>query len=256
MGILVAMLSTSAQAQDVAVYAAGSLREAFTEIAQLWREQGGAPVALTFGASGLLRERIEQGEPAQAFASADTEHPQRLAAAGGWGAPVVFTRNALCALAAPQLQLTSQTLLATLLRPDVRIGTSTPKADPSGDYAWAMFQRAELVHPGAYAALDAKALKLTGGADAPQPPAGRGMYAWLMDKDRADVFLTYCTNAVASRRELPRLQVVQLPAELQVAAAYGLAVRGGTPPQARGFADFLRGPAGQGVLQRLGFGAP
>ena len=33
-----------------------------------------------------------------------------------------------------------------------------------------------------------------------------------MDAGQADVFLTYCTNAVAARREVPRLQVVALPA--------------------------------------------
>ena len=87
-----------ADAAPVQVYAAGSLREAFTEIARDHEARTGQKVALTFGASGLLRERIEKGEPAQVFASADPDHPQRLAARGGWQAPVVFTRNALCAL--------------------------------------------------------------------------------------------------------------------------------------------------------------
>ena len=87
-----------ADAAPVQVYAAGSLREAFTEIARDHEARTGQKVALTFGASGLLRERIEKGEPAQVFASADTDHPQRLAARGGWQAPVMFTRNALCAL--------------------------------------------------------------------------------------------------------------------------------------------------------------
>ena len=79
-------------------------------------------------------------------------------------------------------------MLATLLRADVRVGTSTPKADPSGDYAWALFRRADKVQPGAYAQLDAKALKLTGGADSPKPPAGRGTYAWVMDQRQALFF--------------------------------------------------------------------
>ena len=94
-------------ATNVTVYAAGSLREAFTEIAREHEVRTGQKVALTFGASGLLRERIESGEPAMVFASADTEHPQRLARAGDWGAPQVFTRNALCALAAPGVPVTT-----------------------------------------------------------------------------------------------------------------------------------------------------
>lgn len=245
-----------ADAAPVQVYAAGSLREAFTEIARDHEARTGQKLALTFGASGLLRERIEKGEPAQVFASADTDHPQRLAARGGWQAPVVFTRNALCAITSEQISATPDTLLATLLRSDVRVGTSTPKADPSGDYAWALFRQADTLQPGAYAQLDAKALKLTGGASSPKPPAGRGTYAWVMEQRQADVFLTYCTNAVAAQAELPRLRVVQLPPALQVGAAYGLTVRADAPAAAQAFAQALRQPAAQAVLRRLGFGQP
>lgn len=245
-----------ADATPVQVYAAGSLREAFTEIARQHEARTGQPVALTFGASGLLRERIEKGEPAQVFASADTDHPQRLAARGGWQPATVFTRNALCALTSEQINATPDTLLATLLRADVRVGTSTPRADPSGDYAWALFRKADGVQPGAYAQLDAKALKLTGGADSPKPPAGRGTYAWVMDQRQADVFLTYCTNAVAAQAEVPRLRVVQLPAALQVGAAYGLTVRSDAPASATTFAQTLLQPPAQAVLQRMGFGKP
>jgi molybdate transport system substrate-binding protein len=239
----------------VHLYAAGSLREALTEVARQYEAQTGQKVQLTFGASGLLRERIEKGEPAQVFASADTDHPQRLAQAGGWQAPVLFARNQMCALAAPTLRATSETLLDTLLSPAVRVGTSTPKADPSGDYAWALFRRADAVRPGAYAALDAKALKLSGGPDSPQPPAGRGTYAWLMDEGKADVFLTYCTGAVGAQREVPRLQIVQAPADLQVAASYGLTARQGDA-QAAQLVQYILSPPAQAVLRRVGFGAP
>jgi molybdate transport system substrate-binding protein len=240
----------------LSVYAAGSLREVMTEVAGAWEARTGHKMALTFGASGLLRERIEKGEPAQVFASADTDHPQRLATAGGWQPPTVFTRNAMCALTGAQVNATPATLLATMLRPDIRVGTSTPKADPSGDYAWALFRKADVVQPGAYAALDAKALKLTGGADSPKPPAGRGTYAWVMDEGQADVFLTYCTNAVSSQREVPRLKIVQVPAELQVGAAYGLTVRAGAPDAARDFLQHLMAEPAQAVFRKAGFGAP
>ena len=126
----------------------------------------------------------------------------------------------------------------------------------TGDYAWALFRQADKIQPGAYAQLDAKALKLTGGADSPKPPAGRGTYAWVMDQRQADVFLTYCTNAVAAQAEVPRLRVVQLPAALQVGAAYGLTVRADAPVAAQAFASALRQPPAQAVLQRLGFGQP
>lgn len=248
--------TATAQAPGPAVFAAGSLREAFTEIASLWTAQGRPAPVLTFGASGLLRQRIEQGESAQVFASADTGHPQALAVRGGWQAPVVFTRNVLCALVQPGLDTTPQTLLTTLLRADVRVGTSTPRADPSGDYAYALFGRAEALQPGATARLEAKALQLTGGPTSAAPPAGRGTYAWLMDTGQADVFLTYCTNAVAALREVPRLRKVDVLPQLQVGADYGLTLREGASADAREFVQFLRSAPAQGVLLRLGFGAP
>ena len=246
----------AAVGDPVQVYAAGSLRDALTEIARDHEARTGQKVVLTFAASGLLRERIEQGAPAQVFASADTKHPQRLANQGQWQAPVVFTRNTLCALAQGTVAVTSDTLLGTMLQPQVRLGISTPKADPAGDYAWALFQKAEALQPGATARLEAKALQLTGGANSAQAPAGRNTYAWVMEQNRADVFLTYCTNAVAARAEVPSLQVVAVPEALQVGAAYGLTVRAGAPAQAQAFAQAVLQPPAQAVFRRLGFAAP
>ena len=243
-------------AAPVQVYAAGSLREVMTAIAVDHEARTGQSVALTFGASGLLRDRIERGANAQVFASADIEHPQRLANQGGWKAPQVFTRNELCALTSGRINATPATLLATMLQPQVRVGTSTPVADPSGDYAWALFRKAEAVQPGAFATLSAKALKLTGGPESPRPPAGHGTYAWVMAQGQADVFLTYCTNAVAAQKEVPTLKIVQVPPPLQVGAAYGVTVRERAPAAAGAFAQALLAPPAQAVFQRYGFGAP
>ncbi|WP_288483168.1 molybdate ABC transporter substrate-binding protein [uncultured Acidovorax sp.] len=246
----------AAGADPVQVYAAGSLRDALTEIARDHEARTGQKVVLTFAASGLLRERIEQGAPAQLFASADTKHPQRLANQGQWQAPVIFTRNTLCALAQSAVAVTPDTLLSTILQPQVRLGISTPKADPAGDYAWALFQKADALQPGATARLEAKALQLTGGANSAQAPAGRNTYAWVMEQNRADVFLTYCTNAVAALAEVPSLQVVAVPEALQVGAAYGLTVRAGAPAHAQAFAQAVLQPPAQAVFRRLGFAAP
>ena len=138
----------------VQVYAAGSLREALTRIARDHEARTGQRVQLTFGPSGLLRERIarqgasgaaaaDAGPRAQVFASANMAHPRQLAEDGGWQAPVVFTRNQLCLLTSDKLHVVPATVLGTLLRPEVRLGTSTPGADPAGDYAWAFFRLAE-----------------------------------------------------------------------------------------------------------------
>jgi len=46
--------AAGAQPLDVQLYAAGSLREALTEVAQNFEAETGQKVTLTFGASGLL----------------------------------------------------------------------------------------------------------------------------------------------------------------------------------------------------------
>jgi len=256
--LLVATTIPAAAQQAVSVYAAGSLREALTNVAKEYEAKTGERIALTFGASGLLRERIEReqkaGESAQVFASADTGHPRTLAQKGGWAAPAVFARNTLCALTQANVSTTPATLLDTMLAPTTRLAASTPKSDPSGDYAWELFRKADGVKTGSYATLDAKTLKLVGAADSPQPPAGRTAYGWLMDENRADVFLIYCTNAIAAQREVPRLKVVAVPPSLSVGAHYGLTVKQDAGPAAWRFAWYLLGAEGQFTLARSGFG--
>jgi ABC-type molybdate transport system substrate-binding protein len=248
-----------AQQSPVPVFAAGSLRGPLTEAAKAFEaDAGGAPVALAFGASGLLLDRIKTGADAQVFASANMAHPQALSAAGSFGPTQVFTRNALCALVRPGLAVDSTNLVATLLRSDVKLGTSTPKADPSGDYAFEMFQRIEgtgAAPAGSGTALAAKALQLTGGPTSPPPPADRNVYGVLVASGQADVFITYCTNAVVARREQPQLQVVDIAPAINVAADYGLAVRKDASPAAQAFAAYLLSPAEQAILRKAGFGA-
>lgn len=245
-----------AQAQEpVRLYAAGSLRSALTEVARSFQQASGTPVATTFGASGLLRERIEKGEPAEVFASADMGHPQRLAAAGRSGAVSLFTRNRLCALAAPRVAVSTGNLLDKLLDPGVKLGMSTPKADPSGDYAMLLYARAEKLRPGAQAALEKKALRLTGGPDSPPPPKDRSVYGMLVERGEADIFLTYCTNALEAKREVPALDLVQVPEALAVGADYGLTLVKGARPEAERLAQYVMSAPGQAILSKYGFSA-
>ena len=102
MGLLVASNGSVLAQEAVRLYAAGSLRVALTEVAVAFEKQEGIPVATEFGASGLLRERIEKGAPAEVFASADMGHPETLQKAGRSGPVVLFARNQLCALASPR----------------------------------------------------------------------------------------------------------------------------------------------------------
>jgi molybdenum ABC transporter molybdate-binding protein len=246
----------SVRAQEpVQLYAAGSLRVALTDVAAEFEKQERIPVATEFGASGLLRERIEKGAPAEVFASADMGHPERLHKEGRSEPVSLFARNQLCALASPKVDVTTATLLDVLLDSKIRVGSSTPKNDPSGDYTWAMFEKAENIRSGAYAALSDKALKLVGGADAPPPPQDRSVYTMLMQENKADVFLTYCTNAILAAREAPGLKVIQLPESLAVGAEYGMTVINGASAAAKRLSQFILSARAQEILVKHGFAA-
>jgi ABC-type molybdate transport system substrate-binding protein len=214
---------------------------------------------LVFGASGLLRERLQSGEAADVFASANLEHPQALAAAGRAEPVQRFTRNTLCALAAPSFSLAGRTLAQRLLDPAVRVATSTPLADPSGDYAFALFERIEAAGAapaGSAERLKSKALQLTGGPNSPPPPEGRNVYGAIVAAGAADVFITYSTVAEVARSEQPQLQVLAIPPAINVHADYGLVVLRPASAHAQRFVQFVLSPPAQARLRALGFAAP
>jgi molybdate transport system substrate-binding protein len=255
--VVVLTMTMQARATDpVQLYAAGSLRTALTEIAAAFEAQTSIKVRAKFGPSGTLKDEIAGGARADVFASANMEHPQALASARKGGPVILFARNRLCALARPGIAVVTATLLDRMLDPSVKLGTSTPRADPSGDYAWEVFRKAEKLRPGAFAALERKALKLVGGPDAPTAPAGRTVYGVLIAEGKADLFLTYCTNAMEAKREVAGAQIVALPDQLAVGADYGLTVIANASPDAYRFAMSILSGDGQRVLAKHGFSAP
>ncbi len=233
-------------APTLRIYAAGSLRAAFEALVKASGLPPGAAI-LTTGASGLLRQRLEQGEQADLFASADLGQPRRLQAAGRSGPVVLFARNRLCAIGRQSLHLDQANLLARLLDPAVKLAISTPGADPSGDYAWAVFKRAEALRPGAQAALKAKAIPFGGGA----APKSGTLRETLFLSGQADIVLGYCSGAPALLGAVPGLTSVPLPPDIAVTAEYGLTIL--TPdPEAARFALFTLSEAGQAILARSG----
>jgi len=261
LAILLACLSSpmAASAQtapnEVRVHAAGSLRAALTDSAAAFEAtQAGARVKFTFGPSGVLKDRIAGGEATDVFASANMTHPEALAAAGHAGPVQRFARNTMCALVRPGLDVATDTLVQRMLDPALKLGVSTPRADPAGDYAVQVFERIEQGGvAGAAGRLSAKALQLTGGPDSPPPPADRSVYGVLVAQGTADLFLTYCTNAVIAVREQPGQRSVPVPEAFNVSASYGVTVLMGAREDARRFVDFLLSPAGQAVLGQHGF---
>ena len=241
----VIVVSTPGRADTIQLYAAGSLRAALTEVAKSFEAETGTSVQAKYGPSGLLKDEIAGGARADLFASANMEHPQALGAVKKSGPVQLFARNRLCALVKPGLNVDGANLLERMLDPTIKLATSTPKADPSGDY--------ESIRSGARTALETKAAQLTGRAESPQPPAGRNVYGWHVGEGRADIFLAYCTAAREAQKQNPEQQIVQLRESIALGADYGLTVIAGAPAAADRFAQFILSPAGQKILTGHGF---
>jgi molybdate transport system substrate-binding protein len=252
---LISLLLTipAASADTLRVVGAGSLATAFSDL--LRRFPAGPDTVGTpeFGPSGLMREKIEAGADVDLFASADMAQAERLAAGHPDRFVINFTRNRLCAIARSAVGLTPANMLERLLDPTVRLATSTPGADPAGDYAFAVFARADAARAGARAALQAKAQQLYGGgARTPLLIPGKGALDGIFIADRADVALAYCSGAPEVVAAVSGLTVVPLPAELTVGPAYGMVVLTAKPVAFR-FATFVMSETGQALLKAHGF---
>ncbi|PJZ03301.1 molybdenum ABC transporter substrate-binding protein [Pantoea rodasii] len=229
--------------------AAGSLRSVWPPLMAAFSAQSGLRTETDFGPAGLLRQRIEQGENCDLFASANLQHPaklvqQRIAMNMGR-----FAANALCLTVKRDVVTNSDNWLSLLLRDDLRLATSTPLCDPSGDYTWQLFNNIELAHPGCGEKLKQKARTLVGGPDSLPLPAGELAARWLIDHQHTEMFIGYASYA-------PRLvchsqlQVFAIPDPFNVQAEYGWAT---LTPAAEPLATFLHSASAQTLLKQHGF---
>ena len=80
--------------ETVTVFAASSLTDAFGDLAEEFeRDRPGVEVRLVFGGSSSLALQLEEGAPADVFASADQRIMQRAGAAGVVGPDRTFATN-------------------------------------------------------------------------------------------------------------------------------------------------------------------
>jgi molybdate transport system substrate-binding protein len=252
LGLLLATAAASgAQADPLKIFAAGSLSGVIGELVAASGIPAASVAPPVFGPAGLLGERIEGGEIADVFASADMHQPQRIAAERPAVNVVPFARNRMCAIGGKSLGMTPSTVLDRMLDPSLRLATSTPGADPGGDYALAVFTRAEAVHRGAQATLQAKAQALYGGPTAMVPTNGHTPGGAILLAKRADILLYYCSAGADVVREVPDSVSVPLPAALEPVPVYGMAVLSPNPDASR-FALFTLSPRGQAILAQHG----
>jgi molybdenum ABC transporter, periplasmic molybdate-binding protein len=233
---------------SLTLFAAGSLRRAFIPLIERFTAQTAIPVNLNFGPAGLLRERIEAGEACDVFASANTQHPQTLIALGLARESQIFARNTLILTARRHLEGDALTLLRN---PDLRLATSTPGCDPSGDYTWQLFDNLNSLEPGLGEQLKSRAVQLVGGRDSLSIPSGEIASKWLLQQDLTDLFIGYAHYAAALMHD-DTLRVVELPHAQNIRCDYHVA-RLAESENAQKLYAFILADVGQRCLRDAGF---
>lgn len=224
------------------VLAAGSLHGAWPQLMALFPH----PVDTQFGPAGLLRERIEAGEPCDLFVSANVAHPQALLQNGRARSIAVFASNTLCLTVRSDALREGDDWLSLLTRPDLCLATSTAGCDPSGDYTQELFTRMGE----AGVAVRERALALVGGRESAPVPPGKLAAEWIIQSGQADLFIGYASYA-PKLRLIPELKVLNIPAPFNPRAEYACAVM---TPQAENLADYIQSEKAKAIFQQAGFG--
>jgi molybdate transport system substrate-binding protein len=226
-----------AQNQTLTVYAAASLKGTFTELGrQFERTHAGTEVKLSFGGSSDLVTQLQQGAPADVFASADTKNMTKatdddLVA----GDPVDFASNTL-EIAVPPNNPAEITSFADLAKPGVKLVTCAPQV-PCGSAT----QKVEA----------ATGITL-------HPVSEENSVTDVLNKvtsGEADAGLVYKTDV---RSAAGKADGVAFPEANQAVNVYPIAVLAGStnPELAQDFVDLVTGDQGRQVLADAGFSSP
>jgi molybdate transport system substrate-binding protein len=242
---LILGIALSARAeQEVVVYAAASLRESFAEMGTVFEAaHPGIKVRLNLAGSQELRTQIENGAPADVFASADQKHMQALAAAKLALEPKVFARNEPV-IVTPKGNPAGIASLQDLPKAK-RIVIGVPEV-PIGAYTLRILDAASKKYGADFrSSVDAHVVSRELNVRQVLAKVGLG---------EADAAIVYRTDARAAEKTV---EVIAIPAELNVVAEYPIAVlaRGKTRALAKQFVDLVLSTRGREVLQRFGFRA-
>ncbi|HXR27273.1 MAG TPA: molybdate ABC transporter substrate-binding protein [Candidatus Baltobacteraceae bacterium] len=241
--------ATTPASGSLTIYAASSLTAAFTEMKTAYQNVApGITMTLSFGASSTLEAQIEQGAPADVFASADTSNPQKLVDKG---------------LAAGSITTFAGNLLTVIV----------PLANPAGVQTPADLAKAGLkfVAAGDTVPITKYAdMLLANLAQQPGYPAGyvAAVTANIVSKEdnvaavvskielgEGDAAIVYVTDADTAGA---KVMTISVPAAANVPATYGAVAIKASPNAAAAAAliTWLAGPGGQAILAKYGFLPP
>jgi molybdate transport system substrate-binding protein len=223
------------------VYAASSLTEAFGEIERAFETvHPDVDVRVTYAGSQILRLQIEQGAPADVFASANPDHMQALVDGGLVDRAGTFARNELVVIVPLANPAGIESFAELPLAERIVIGTEQV---PAGRYAREVLQRAsqQLSSDFGPRVLDRVVSQ----------ESNVRLARAKVELGEADAAIIYRTDAEASTR----VEVVSIPEGIGVEASYviGEVTDGGSGRDARAWVDFVLSAEGGDVLRRHGF---
>ena len=232
----------AARAQELTVFAAASLTDAMKDISAQWEKAGHPALHLSFGASSTLARQIDEGAPANLFASADEKWMDFLAQKN---LIVPDTRKDLLGndlvLVVPADKPQHVTIgpgfdLLGLLGPNGRTATGDPAHVPVGVYA-------------------EQALRKLGMWDAVVPRLARTddvrAALLLVERGEAPAGIVYATDAAVSKGVMV---AGTFPANSHDPVSYPFAVvKSGDTPEARALMTFLAGPDARAIFDKRGF---
>ena len=228
------------------VYAAQSLTESFEAIARAFEAtRPGLKVELHFGGSSALATQIEEGAPADVFASADAPQMQRLSAARLiTGEPTTFARNSLVVVV-PAANRVELRRVEDLGRPGVSVVLAQPDV-PIGAYSRQVIENVSRRAPGFGTIVEANTRSFE--------PTVRSALA-RVELDEADATFVYRTDAVVAGA---RVGIIEIPAADNVVAEYPIGVVAASTNRAlaEAFIAFVQSAEGQRHLAAAGFDPP
>jgi molybdate transport system substrate-binding protein len=242
LSLIAVLFPLSLRAQDVTVFAAASLTDAMKDVSAVWMAAGHQPLRLSFGASSTLARQIEQGAPANVFASADEKWMDYLVEKK---LIAVDTRkdllgNDLVLVVASDkpihVTINKSFDLMAVLGANGRLATGDPAHVPVGLYA-------------------EQALKALGSWDKVEPRLARTEDVrgalLLVERGEAPAGVVYATDAAVSKAVMI---AGVFPADSHDPVSYPFAVtKAGDTAEARALLTFLAGPKAREVFVKRGF---
>jgi molybdate transport system substrate-binding protein len=245
-GFAAALLGGSGLArgtETLRVFAAASLSEAFREAAAAFEAtHPSVDVELNLAGSQVLRTQIEQGAPADVFASADLVHAEALRVPGLLRPYRVFARNKLVVVV-PASGATVKGL-EDLARPGITLVVAGDGV-PAGRYTGQVLGR--LAAAGRYGADFESRVR----ANVVSRETNVRAVLAKVALGEADAGFVYLTDAAGS----DQVRTIGIPDPENVIAEYpiGVLAKSAQPAAAQAFVHLVVGDVGQAILRKHGF---